>query len=151
MLVVKRRHTVSSDDAVQFCLDPLEKLGETDCSNCRNIRTVRCPWLSTKRTKRPFESWERLRTPISILSAEAANGERTYGINARAEWRGQCVSNVNVGHPMIACMRQTVGCHAILRDPGFASLFNVVEIAHVCFPVFVPNLLENFKCRAEPL
>ena len=52
---------------------------------------------------------------------------------------------------MITAMRQTIGCHAILRDPGFASSFNIVEVAHVSFPVLFPNPLENLKCRAEPL
>lgn len=41
-LVVKRRQTISSDDTVEFCLNPLENLREADCSYCRDIRTVKC-------------------------------------------------------------------------------------------------------------
>ena len=48
-------------------------------------------------------------------------------------------------------MRQAVGRHAILRDPGFITLFNVVEMGHVSFLFFLADLLENFKGRAEPL
>jgi hypothetical protein len=48
-------------------------------------------------------------------------------------------------------MRQAIDRHAILRDPGFVTLFNAVEIGHVSFQFFLEDLLESFKGRAEPL
>ena len=75
----------------------------------------------------------------------------TYGIDACTERRRQCISDLDIGHPLITAMRQAIGRHAILRDPGFATSFNTVEKTHVSFPIFVANLLKNFQCRAEPL
>jgi hypothetical protein len=37
-LVIKGRHTISSDDTVELCLNLLENLGEANRSNCRDIR-----------------------------------------------------------------------------------------------------------------
>jgi hypothetical protein len=103
-------------------------------------------------------------SPIDHFIAESVCGYRSlktsdyvvkeepaYGIDTRTERRGQRISYVDVGQALITAMRQAIGCHAILRDPGFITLLNVVEIGHESFLFLFADLLKNFKGRAEPL
>ena len=85
----------------------------------------------------------------STRNYKAAARNPTYSVDARAEWCGQRIGDIDVRHALV--IRQAVHCHAILRDPGLVPLFDIVKKGQVCFRVFITDLLESLDCWAEPL